>query len=100
MKYRGPQRLISSCAAMSALGQKQTFRRVGVMSALPPKADIQRLSQCARNGLGNEMGHSRPIVQLSKMHSARLLPPSHHVPSPELNFQAGAQENADPANDS
>jgi hypothetical protein len=25
---------------MSALGQKQTFRRTGVMSALPPKADI------------------------------------------------------------
>jgi hypothetical protein len=25
---------------MSALGQKQTFRRVRAMSALPPKADI------------------------------------------------------------
>jgi hypothetical protein len=25
---------------MSALGQKQTFREVRVMSALPPKADI------------------------------------------------------------
>jgi hypothetical protein len=27
---------------MSALGQKQTLRRVCVMSALPPKADIDR----------------------------------------------------------
>jgi hypothetical protein len=27
---------------MSALGQKQTFRCVAVMSALPPKADIRR----------------------------------------------------------
>jgi hypothetical protein len=26
--------------AMSALGQKQTFRNVQLMSALPPKADI------------------------------------------------------------
>jgi hypothetical protein len=25
---------------MSAMGQKQTFRGVGPMSALPPKADI------------------------------------------------------------
>jgi hypothetical protein len=25
---------------MSALGQKQTFRSVGAMSALPPKADV------------------------------------------------------------
>jgi hypothetical protein len=28
---------------MSALGQKQTFAPQNVMSALPPKADIQRL---------------------------------------------------------
>jgi len=27
---------------MSALGQKQTLAEVGVMSALPPKADIAR----------------------------------------------------------
>ena len=27
---------------MSALGQKQTFRDVEAMSALPPKADIRR----------------------------------------------------------
>jgi len=28
--------------SMSALGQKQTFRSAIVMSALPPKADIER----------------------------------------------------------
>jgi hypothetical protein len=29
-------------APMSALGQKQTFKRRRVMSALPPKADIAK----------------------------------------------------------
>src|SRR5262249_35943344 len=29
-------------AAMSALGQKQTFKRLRLMSALPPKADINQ----------------------------------------------------------
>jgi hypothetical protein len=32
-------------AAMSALGQKQTFRSAIAMSALPPKADIEQLIQ-------------------------------------------------------
>ena len=33
-------RLSVGCQRMSALGQKQTFRSVRAMSALPPKADI------------------------------------------------------------
>ena len=33
-----------SPARMSALGQKQTSAHVRVMSALPPKADIHRIS--------------------------------------------------------
>ena len=37
-----------SQAAMSALGHKRTFRSANVMSALPPKADIdQRLRMSA-----------------------------------------------------
>ena len=31
-----------SASSTSALGQKQTLRRVQTMSALPPKADIDR----------------------------------------------------------
>jgi hypothetical protein len=33
---------------MSALGQKQTLRNVRLMSALPPKADIETRSQNVR----------------------------------------------------
>jgi hypothetical protein len=35
---------------MSALGQKRTSRRVRVMSALPPKADIEREFSYVRFG--------------------------------------------------
>jgi hypothetical protein len=38
---------------MSALGQKQTFKRLRLMSALPPKADIGtqlRNALCAKSG--------------------------------------------------
>ena len=34
--------------SMSALGQKQTFERTSVMSALPPRADILRGSRHVR----------------------------------------------------
>ena len=39
---------IASYEHMSALGQKQTLRRVLAMSALPPKADIPRGDQHVR----------------------------------------------------
>jgi hypothetical protein len=39
---------------MSALGQKRTFKRLRLMSALPPKADIlhAHIRFCAMNGSG------------------------------------------------
>jgi len=36
----GPSRILSACE--SALGQKRTFSNIRRMSALPPKADIDR----------------------------------------------------------
>jgi hypothetical protein len=38
----------STNGRMSALGQKQTFAVQNVMSALPPKADIERLGRNVR----------------------------------------------------
>jgi hypothetical protein len=43
---------------MSALGQKQTSAHLRVMSALPPKADIDRVS-CRFRGTASENTHYR-----------------------------------------
>jgi hypothetical protein len=50
---------------MSALGQKQTFCDAGAMSALPPKADILRLSlECP---LSANSGHATPEQNTSSL---------------------------------
>jgi len=45
---RGLTHTVSPTVLMSALGQKQTSQRVGVMSALPPIADIRTGPHYAR----------------------------------------------------
>ena len=44
-------------ATMSALGQKQTFKRLLLMSALPPKADIGTQSRKVRFVPKADIGH-------------------------------------------
>jgi len=46
---------------MSALGQKQTSGQVGVMSALPPKADI-----------GTQSGNVRFVPKADKVHRSKM----------------------------
>jgi hypothetical protein len=46
--------------AMSALGQKQTLRRIKSMSALPPKADIPRRNLNVRFGPKADIREARP----------------------------------------
>ena len=65
MGFKGLVHGINREPLMSALGQKQTSRRIRAMSALPPKADIgthPRNVRFAPNGdiLGDRIAHITP----------------------------------------
>jgi hypothetical protein len=47
---------------MSALGQKRTLGFVRVMSALPPKADIDRCGLHVRFVPETDISHSKPTI--------------------------------------
>ena len=68
---------------MSALGQKQTLAYVGVMSALPPKADIAYL-------FDHLVGASKEACWNGKPETfRRSLVDNQFVPSRALNCQIG-----------
>ena len=58
---------------MSALGQKQTLRRIRAMSALPPKADIGTQSWNVRFVPKADKVHCSKIVRYSITSSARAI---------------------------
>ncbi len=63
----------TSTAPMSALGQKQTQRHNAAMSALPPKADIDRLPcpLCANSGqCGRYRDEGRVIGRTWRIYAA------------------------------
>src|SRR6516225_2200167 len=62
-------------AAMSALGQKQTLGRVCVMSALPPKADIDCASRDVRFVPKADIGAIRSASGQKRIHFTRKLKP-------------------------
>jgi hypothetical protein len=50
---------------MSALGQKQTLAHIGLMSALPPKADIDRARPDVRFGSKADIARDQLIVRFT-----------------------------------